>query len=100
MVSKSSMDRQTAEYLERKYNKVFLTAIEVEKETLCAASNVPSTSDKPQTWLLRDVVEYLNKPFYNKELNKMPKPEKKKYIITSTTQKLKKYWEKKEKIAV
>ncbi|MGP1561745.1 MAG: hypothetical protein ACTTIC_06630 [Helicobacteraceae bacterium] len=96
MVSKSSMDRQTTEYLEKKYDKVFLTAAEVESETLVPASNVPSTSDKPHTWLLRDVVEFLNKPFYNKELNRMPKPEKKKYIISATTDSLNKYWRQSE----
>lgn len=94
MVSKSSMDRETTQYLDRKYNKVFLSATEVEAETLTPASSVPSTSDKPQTWLLRDVVEFLNKPFYNKELNKMPKPEKKRYIISTTTATLNKYWQK------
>lgn len=97
MVSKSSMDRQTTEYLEKKYDKVFLTAIEVESETLAPASSVPSTSDKPYTWLLRDVVEFLNKPFYNKELSKMPKQEKKKYIISATTEALSEYWKKQTK---
>lgn len=100
MVSKSSMDRETTEYLEKKYNKVFLTAGEVEGETLVPASTVPSTSDKPHTWLLRDVVEFLNKPFYNKELNRMAKPEKKRYIISTTTATLNRYWKKTEDEAV
>ena len=93
MVSKSRLDRETTELLEKKYQKVFLTAEEVEEETLVPATTVPSTSDKPHTWLLRDVVEFLNKPFYNKELNRMAKPEKKRYIISTTTATLNKYWE-------
>ncbi len=96
MVSKSRLDRETTELLEKKYQKVFLTAEEVESETLVPATTVPSTSDKPHTWLLRDVVEFLNKPFYNKELNKMARPEKKKYIISTTTATLNKYWERAE----
>ena len=92
MMSKASLDRDLTLYLERKYNKVFLSAREVEKETLVAASSVPSTSDKADTWLLRDIVEFINKPFYNKELNKMDKKTKKNYVIQHISKSLDKVW--------
>ena len=93
MMSKARLDRELTLYLERKYNKVFLTSEEVERETLTTASNVPSTSDKANTWLLRDVVEFINRPFYNKELNKMNKSSKKKFVINYISKNLKKVWE-------
>lgn len=92
MLSKASLDRELTQYLEKKYNKVFLTSHEVESETLVSASCVPSTSDKAQTWLLRDVVEFINKPFYSKELSRMDKRDKKDYVIKSTTEALNKVW--------
>lgn len=92
MMSKASLDRDLTLYLERKYNKVFLSAKEVEKETLVTASSVPSTSDKADTWLLRDIVEFINKPFYNKELNKMDKKTKKNYVIQHISKSLDKVW--------
>lgn len=92
MMSKASLDRELTQYLEKKYNKVFLTSYEVEHETLVTATNVPSTSDKPHTWLLRDVVEFINKPFYSKEFNKMDKKVKKAFVIQNTTQTLNKVW--------
>ena len=92
MMSKASLDRDLTIYLEKKYSKVFLTSKEVEVETLTNASAVPSTSDKPDTWLMRDVVEFINKPFYNKELNKMDKLTKKKYVIEYISKKLDKVW--------
>lgn len=91
-MSKASLDRDLTLYLERKYNKVFLSAKEVEKETLVTASSVPSTSDKADTWLLRDIVEFINKPFYNKELNKMDKKTKKNYVIQHISKSLDKVW--------
>jgi len=92
MMSKASLDRELTLYLEQKYSKVFLTANEVEQETLVVASSVPSTSDKQDTWLLRDVVEFINKPFYNKELNKMDKKTKKHYVINHVSKTLDKLW--------
>jgi|SaaInl8_200m_RNA_FD_contig_61_40779_length_436_multi_11_in_0_out_0_1 hypothetical protein len=92
MMSKSSLDRDLTLYLERKYNKVFLNSSEVEVETLANSNSVPSTSDKAETWLLRDVVEFINKPFYNKELNKMDKKTKKDYVITHISKSLDKVW--------
>ena len=97
MMSKARLDRELTVYLERKYNKVFLTADEVEKETLVSAGSVPSTSDKADTWLLRDVVEFINRPFYNKELNKMDKKSKKKFVIGYISKNLDKVWQDLEK---
>ncbi|MDQ1340470.1 MAG: hypothetical protein QG567_1627 [Campylobacterota bacterium] len=93
MMSKASLDRDLTIYLERKYNKVFLSSAEVERETLTSAISVPSTSDKADTWLLRDIVEFINKPFYNKELNKMDKKTKKSYVIQHISSSLDKIWE-------
>jgi len=99
MMSKASLDRDLTLYLERKYNKVFLSAKEVEKETLVTANSVPSTSDKADTWLLRDIVEFINKPFYNKELNKMDKKTKKHYVIQHISKSLDKVWKEMERTA-
>ena len=92
MTSKSSLDRELTLHLEKQYQNVFLTAEEVEKETLALASQVPSTSDKQGTWLLKDIVEYINKPFYNKELNKMDKKNKKQFIIAYISDSLSQAW--------
>ena len=92
MMSKARLDRELTVYLERKYNKVFLTADEVEKEALVSANCIPSTSDKADTWLLRDVVEFINRPFYNKELNKMDKKSKKRFVISYISKNLNKVW--------
>jgi hypothetical protein len=92
MMSKARLDRELTVYLERKYNKVFLTADEVEKEALVSANSIPSTSDKADTWLLRDVVEFINRPFYNKELNKMDKKSKKRFVISYISKNLNKIW--------
>jgi hypothetical protein len=100
MMSKSSLDRDLTLYLERKYKKVFLQAPEVETETLANATSVPSTSDKPDTWLLRDVVEFINKPFYNKELNKMDKKAKKDYVISHISKTLDQVWKDMDKQAI
>lgn len=97
MLSKASLDRELTQYLEKKYNKVFLTPEEVESETLVNAACVPSTSDKAQTWLLRDVVEFINKPYYSKELSRMDKRDKKEFVIKSTTETLNKLWKNIEK---
>lgn len=97
MHSKASLDRNLTLYLEKKYNKVFLTPEEVECETLVNSACVPSTSDKAHTWLLRDVVEFINKPYYSKELSRMNKRDKKEYVIKSTTEILNKLWKTIEK---
>ncbi|MDR2638538.1 MAG: hypothetical protein LBC09_01725 [Helicobacteraceae bacterium] len=92
MNSKSSLDRELTVYLEKKYSKVFLSPEEVERETLVNPNIVPSTSDKQNTWLLRDVVEFLNRPFYPKEIRQMGRREKKAYIIRATTETLNGLW--------
>ena len=92
MLSKAKLDRELTLYLEKKYNKVFLTAKEVERETLVSANSVPSTSDKADTWLLRDVVEFINKPFYNKELSRMDRRTKKQFVIEYISKSLDKIW--------
>ncbi|MDR2153397.1 MAG: hypothetical protein LBO72_11335 [Helicobacteraceae bacterium] len=94
MNSKSSLDRELTIYLEKKYSKVFLSPEEVERETLVNPNIVPSTSDKHNTWLLRDVVEFLNRPFYPKEIRQMGRREKKAYVIRATTETLRGFWNK------
>ncbi|MDR0747616.1 MAG: hypothetical protein LBE89_06975 [Helicobacteraceae bacterium] len=92
MSSKASLDRELTIFLEKRYNKVFLSPEEVERETLVSPNCVPSTSDKQNTWLLRDVVEFINRPFYNKELGQMAKREKKMVVIKATSEALSKLW--------
>lgn len=92
MNSKASLDRELTQFLEKRYNKVFLSSEEVETETLVNPNCVPSTSDKQNTWLLRDVVEFVNRPFYNKELSKMGRREKKEFVIKVTTDMLNGLW--------
>ena len=92
MTSKSKLDRQLTLHLEKKYKNVFLTAEEVERETLVTCSQVPSTSDKQGTWLLKDIVEFINRPFYNKEFSKLDKKTKKQYILTYISDSLEKAW--------
>ncbi|GHV59347.1 hypothetical protein FACS1894103_2540 [Campylobacterota bacterium] len=92
MNSKASLDRELTLFLEKRYNKVFLSPEEVEIETLVNPNCVPSTSDKQNTWLLRDVVEFVNRPFYNKELGKMGRREKKEFVIKVTTDMLNGLW--------
>jgi hypothetical protein len=92
MNSKSSLDRELTVYLERKYSKVFLSPQEVERETLVNPNIVPSTSDKQDTWLIRDVVEFLNRPFYPKEIRQMGRGERKAHVIRVTTETLNGLW--------
>lgn len=92
MISKSKLDRQLTIHLEKKYKNVFLTAEEVEKETLVTCSQVPSTSDKQGTWLLKDIVEFINRPFYNKEFSKLDKKTRKQYILTYISKDLDRAW--------
>ncbi|GHV01385.1 hypothetical protein AGMMS49521_1510 [Campylobacterota bacterium] len=92
MNSKASLDRELTQFLEKRYNKVFLDPDEVERETLVNPKCVPSTSDKHNTWLLRDVVEFINRPFYNKELTHMCRREKKAFVIKTTTDTLNGLW--------
>ncbi|GHS87494.1 hypothetical protein FACS189487_03770 [Campylobacterota bacterium] len=92
MHSKSSLDRDLTLYLEKKYSKVFLSPEEVERETLVNPNIVPSTSDKQNTWLLRDIVEFLNRPFYPKEMRQMGRREKKAFVIRATTETLNNLW--------
>ncbi|MDR2905155.1 MAG: hypothetical protein LBU73_04285 [Helicobacteraceae bacterium] len=92
--TKSRLDSELMAILERKYgNKVFLSPEEVEKETLVNPTIINSTSDKPNTWLLRDVVEYLNRPFYPKGMRELSKREKRAMTLQSVTGALNKYWE-------
>ncbi|MDR1912487.1 MAG: hypothetical protein LBQ52_09130 [Helicobacteraceae bacterium] len=99
MNSKASLDRALTLYLEKKYSKVFLTPDDVKRETLVNPNIVPSTSDKHNTWLLRDIVEFLNRPFYSREIRQMGRREKKEYVIRATTETLNGMWGKKISIA-
>jgi hypothetical protein len=92
MNSKASLDRKLTLFLEKRYKKVFLSPEEVERETLVNPNCVPSTSDKQNTWLLRDVVEFINRPFYNKDLVRMGRREKKELVIKATTDVLNDLW--------
>ena len=64
-ISNAELNRELKDYLETKYKKVHLTSKEVEKETLSPASEVPSTSGKQNTWLILDVVSFINSEYYN-----------------------------------
>ena len=94
MTSKSSLDRDLQLYLEKKYKGVSLTSEEVERETLVSANQVPSTSDKQGTWLLKDIIEFINKPYYNKEFGKLDKKTRRQFTITHISSVLEEAWNK------